>query len=1093
MVLEEPSEPVKPLTATSIASDYFAKELESHSKTSSDTVVIVHDACYGHRYSRLRTSKSMLSMIVERPERIRASVLGMSAAYVRLGSRHSGGEHAPNPILDGTLPRQSPFAIRKSMRAMSLLAPAVVAVHGTDWMDELTMMCVSAGQKLEQGERELERPKQLDAPVSQPEKQKFHEGDLYLCQESLDAFQGALGGVCDAVDAIFDSATNTKRAFVTIRPPGHHCSSDYPSGFCWLNNVHVGIEYAAQTYGLTHAAIFDFDLHHGDGSQEITWARNEKSAGMPKNAPFNKKVAIGYYSMHDINSFPCEGGDRTKVQNASLCIDNAHGQSIWNVHLEPWTTPDDFWRLYETKYLVLLEKARNFLRSHASRIRATPKAIQPKAAIFISAGFDASEHEGAGMQRHAVNVPTEFYARFTRDVVKLAQEEGTAVDGRVISVLEGGYSDRALASGVMSHISGLCQIMNEATGGDSMQAATTMADVESKSRGQFSHVPLYDPQWWHTDLLTALEQYITPPPPPQTKKGRGWLPTFATPTESFAKKVVDPDKLYRSISGTMRPIEELKVDPASLAVNWIVATHELSKLIIPTDRTTTSCKPEDLTVARTKKQRHSSEAPVTTNAANGGRQLRDRRTKASEFFGATSDDESVSIKPEVSAADRRRTIAVLPVSEPAPSDLAARRLSSKEPSVLSDIDLAPPLDGEPPPLPQLPMHTFPEPKPKAAPKSPKGRKPRAPVVKPSVAAHTLPPAALTSSRPASIVGNAGSPRAGSTRTSKKEAPANTKEGTPDIDRLTSGVKRITLKVPSREEHDRRQREREEAERATQEAKKKPRKPAAPRARKSANQSPQLWIEHTAPSMPDKGPIATTPSTSPLADSMTDISSGALHGQSEVASEPSPAAMAVAGERLASAPLDSAVLDATASAQADASSFRSFERPVPPSNKPSVQSMLNPPDIAQETASHGFQLHIPTEPATPASRPAVQSAHVPDTAARQLLSEQQASHWQSAPQTATTRPLQSPPIQFGRTNMPVFSSTGSIPFGPSSSNSNFAASMQVPMLDAEMSHTSGNGVSRSMLGPEDISANASPEHEMKKADIWEIPETSAKNP
>ena len=114
---------------------------------------------------------------------------------------------------------------------------------------------------------------------------------------------------------------------------------------------------------------------------------------MPKTAPFNKKVSIGYYSMHDINSFPCETGDRTKVQNASLCIDNAHGQSVWNVHLEPWTTPDDFWRLYETKYMILLEKARNFLRGHTLRIKATPKAMQPQAAIFISAGFDASEHE----------------------------------------------------------------------------------------------------------------------------------------------------------------------------------------------------------------------------------------------------------------------------------------------------------------------------------------------------------------------------------------------------------------------------------------------------------------------------------------------------------------------------------------------------------------------------------------------------------------------------------------------------------------------------------------------------------------------------
>ncbi|GAB7345071.1 hypothetical protein MBLNU457_3478t1 [Dothideomycetes sp. NU457] len=1083
---EEPSKPYKPLTASSIASDYFTKELESHSDSARcpETVVIVHDACYGHRFSRLKTSKSMLSMIVERPERIRASVLGLSAAYVRLGSRHLGGEHAP--VVDGIPPSDFPFAIRKSARALSLLDPAVVAVHGKDWMDELAMMCASAGQRLEQGERELERPKQLDAQASQSDKAPFHEGDLYLCQESLDAFQGALGGVCDAVDATFDTATSTKRAFVAIRPPGHHCSSDFPSGFCWLNNVHVGIEYAAQTYGLTHAAILDFDLHHGDGSQEITWARNEKSAAMPKNAPYNKKVAIGYYSMHDINSFPCEAGDRTKVQNASLCIDNAHGQSVWNVHLEPWTTPDEFWRLYETKYLVLLEKARKFLRGHASRIKATPRAIQPKAAIFISAGFDASEHEGAGMQRHAVNVPTEFYARFTNDVVKLAEEEGTAVEGRVISVLEGGYSDRALASGVMSHISGLCQTTKSRTKQTSTSDGSN--DMSSLIDGQ-SSVRSYDPQWWHSDLLTALEQYITPPPPPQAKKGRSWLPTFATPTESFANKVVDPDKLYRSISGTMRPIEELKVDPASLAVNWIVATHELSKLIIPTDRTTTSCKPEDLVVARTKKPRHSNEAPVSAMPANGGRQLRDRRTKAPEYFGPASDDESSSIKTEVSLAsldERRKTIGALPVAETIPAESSLPRQPIKELSAVSDADTSLPVELQAPPMPSLPTPTFPEPKPKAAPRSPRGKTAKLPAIKPSVAAHTLlPPASLTS-RPATNVRKPEPFRTYSVRTPKTEMPASSKEGTPEMDRLTSGIKRITLKVPSREEHDRRQREREEAERAAQEAKKKPRKTVVPRAKKPADALPQTVVKQkgNASISEEKGQaalasVSTLPVQRPPAESASD-SSASVSG-------PSPAAVAVSGEGLTPIPFVPAVFDATASAQADARDLKSLELPMPPASEPSVQSTHNPTDVASSSTAHQAP---PLVPATPIAGLPAQSAYVPDTAARQLLSEHQASQWRPEHAEPPARQSQPPPIQFGRANLPVFSSTGSIPFGPSAPSSDHAAGAPMPLLSPNGHHTLGNGVSRSMLDAGDISATASPEKEKTK-DIWEIPETPAK--
>ena len=348
------------MTAATIASACFAKELASHADSASqaETVVIVHDACYGHRFSRPKTSKSALSLIVERPERIRASVLGLSAAYVRLGSRYTGGSNVPR--LDAAPDYRPPFHIHKSTRPIDLLSPAVVAVHGREWMAELQSMCASAGLRLALGEKEMERVKTTDVSDTQTQKPAFHEGDLYLSQESLDAFQGALGGVCDAVDAVFSTVRSPSRAFVAIRPPGHHCSSDFPSGFCWLNNVHVGIEYAAQSYGLTHAAILDFDLHHGDGSQEITWARNERNLTMPKHTSFNKRVSIGYYSMHDINSYPCEWGDRKKVQNASLCIDNAHGQSIWNVHLESWKTKEEFWALYELSLIHISEPTRPY-------------------------------------------------------------------------------------------------------------------------------------------------------------------------------------------------------------------------------------------------------------------------------------------------------------------------------------------------------------------------------------------------------------------------------------------------------------------------------------------------------------------------------------------------------------------------------------------------------------------------------------------------------------------------------------------------------------------------------------------------------------
>lgn len=527
-----------PPTASSIAEEHFTKELELHQSaenTNVNTVVILHDACYGHRYSRPKTSKSTLSMIVERPERIHAGVLGITSAYVRMGERHAGAQHAPHPQRDPST--KLPFKIKRTNRSIPLTSSAVTNVHGTSWMGELKAMCDDAGRKLATTGKELTRPETTGRTSGQPTKAKFHEGDLYLCTESLEAFQGALGGVFDGIDAVFDTSSSLnqdgngrhgpKTAFVCVRPPGHHCSADYPSGFCWLNNVHVGIEYAAQTHGLTHAAIIDFDLHHGDGSQTITWRHNDKVAKMGIKVPASKKTAIGYFSLHDINSYPCEDGDLEKVQNASLCIEGAHNQTIWNVHLQPWKTEQEFWQLYETRYKTLLDKARIFLRAHSERLRSASNSSPAKAAIFLSAGFDASEWESSGMQRHKVNVPTEFYARFTADVVMLSKELDLAVDGRVVSVLEGGYSDRALTSGVLSHLSGFSNDALKETENEKEHNAlawdmgkrmaalaldTIDVKMEADEQQQAPEVAedyCYKPEWWHSDCLAELEALVS--------------------------------------------------------------------------------------------------------------------------------------------------------------------------------------------------------------------------------------------------------------------------------------------------------------------------------------------------------------------------------------------------------------------------------------------------------------------------------------------------------------------------------------------------------------------------------------------------------
>lgn len=352
--IEDPMPPPPRHTAESIASNHFKAELDTHGKEdgerNADTLVILHDSCYGHRYSRPRTSKASLSTIVERPERIHASILGLSIAYVRLGERHAEGQYFLHPDKDAASIPTMPFRIRKTNRRLALGSQAVTNVHGNKWMEELKIMCDSAESRLAMNGKELIRPDMVRSPDQ--EVAKLHEGDLYLCAESLEAMEGALGAVCEGVDAVFQGAASGKgphRTFVAIRPPGHHCSASYPSGFCWLNNVHVGISHAALTHGLTHAAIIDFDLHHGDGSQAIAWDSNTRAFNAAKNAAQWKKTSIGYFSLHDINSYPCEQGDEEKVKNASLCIENAHGQNIWNVHLQPWKSELEFWQLYETR------------------------------------------------------------------------------------------------------------------------------------------------------------------------------------------------------------------------------------------------------------------------------------------------------------------------------------------------------------------------------------------------------------------------------------------------------------------------------------------------------------------------------------------------------------------------------------------------------------------------------------------------------------------------------------------------------------------------------------------------------------------------
>ena len=194
---------------------------------SSKTQMIYQLDCFKHKFSR-NVKPSYLALIVERPERSRAAILGAAAAKTRLG-----------------LSALQTFDMDGISRREPVISPYVEDAHGSEWMVELSDLCERAAQRLAEGELEVPPP--------------YHSGDLYFAPESRDALEGCLGACYEGVDRLLTDACD--RVHVSIRPPGHHCSSSVPSGFCLLNNVHCAISYAHRKYGVTRVAILDFDLH----------------------------------------------------------------------------------------------------------------------------------------------------------------------------------------------------------------------------------------------------------------------------------------------------------------------------------------------------------------------------------------------------------------------------------------------------------------------------------------------------------------------------------------------------------------------------------------------------------------------------------------------------------------------------------------------------------------------------------------------------------------------------------------------------------------------------------------------------------------
>jgi acetoin utilization deacetylase AcuC-like enzyme len=227
------------------------------------------------------------------------------------------------------------------------------------------------------------------------------DGDTSMGEGSADAALRAAGAGIRAVDAVMEG--RVRSAFAAVRPPGHHAEPLRPMGFCLFNNAAVAALHARVHWGLQRVAVVDFDVHHGNGTQ----------------AMFEADAGLFYASSHQSPCYPGTG----QVWEQGVA------NNIVNVPLKPGDGSVAFRAAWERTILPALEK------------------FQPHL-LIVSAGFDAHRDDPLAQLR----VETADYGWLTDQLVALADRH---CDGRVVSMLEGGYDLNALAASATVHVRGL--------------------------------------------------------------------------------------------------------------------------------------------------------------------------------------------------------------------------------------------------------------------------------------------------------------------------------------------------------------------------------------------------------------------------------------------------------------------------------------------------------------------------------------------------------------------------------------------------------------------------------------------------------------
>ena len=232
---------------------------------------------------------------------------------------------------------------------------------------------------------------------------KSLDGDTHISSGSLTAAYRAAGGVLRAVDLVLSG--EAKNAFVAVRPPGHHAETQTAMGFCLFGNVALGAKHALDFHGLKRVAVIDFDVHHGNGTQELLW---------------DESRCLTFTSQQ----MPLWPGTGSKEEQGNF-------NNIVNIPLPPGSSGV----LMREKYEMLVFPAL--------------KEFKPEL-ILISAGFDAHEADPLA----ELNWLTEDFSWLTERICKIASD---CCGGRLVSTLEGGYDLEALAESVKAHVIKLCE------------------------------------------------------------------------------------------------------------------------------------------------------------------------------------------------------------------------------------------------------------------------------------------------------------------------------------------------------------------------------------------------------------------------------------------------------------------------------------------------------------------------------------------------------------------------------------------------------------------------------------------------------------